>query len=239
MALRRQIQDQKEEIRQKDEELFHLKRDARNTKHMEHEAENGILMNECVRLRTIIDQLFAQMGPSALQPSETDENGTPQRKERSKDDMIQNLLQANEQFQKVDQEKDHKIIELQEYIKNIDERMNKKIKELHDNKRNHMKTIRSKNKEIQSLKGQIEGAKKDTKVYKSIEHKSRDKEALQKTEKELLRVKADLKKFKNSDKKLKSQINELEQEKIEHLLEIKELKRKNNANDSKIDILKK
>lgn len=46
MALRRQIQDQKEEIRQKDEEIFALKRDVRNTKHSEFETENGILMNE-------------------------------------------------------------------------------------------------------------------------------------------------------------------------------------------------
>lgn len=46
MALRRQLQDLREEIKNKDEEIFNLKRDIRNTKHFEFEAENNILMNE-------------------------------------------------------------------------------------------------------------------------------------------------------------------------------------------------
>jgi hypothetical protein len=114
MALRRQLQDQREEIKNKDEEISNLKRDIRNTKHFEFEAENNILMNECVRLRAIIDQLFTQMKNADPEAVSVENGSTPQRKERSKDDMIQNLLQANEQFQRVDQEKDHKIIELQE-----------------------------------------------------------------------------------------------------------------------------
>lgn len=72
----------------------------------------------------MIDQLFSQMGSDALQPP-TDEGGSPQRNERSKDDMIQNLLEANEQFQKVDQEKDSKLFEMQDQIQNIDGRLNK------------------------------------------------------------------------------------------------------------------
>jgi hypothetical protein len=35
MALKRQIHDIKEEAKAKDEEIFHLKRDVRNTKHTE------------------------------------------------------------------------------------------------------------------------------------------------------------------------------------------------------------
>jgi hypothetical protein len=46
MALRRQMQDLKEELRTKEEELFNCKRDIRNTKHIEFETENNILMNE-------------------------------------------------------------------------------------------------------------------------------------------------------------------------------------------------
>jgi hypothetical protein len=46
MALRRQINDLKEDVRVKDEELLNLKRDIRNTKYAEFETENNILMNE-------------------------------------------------------------------------------------------------------------------------------------------------------------------------------------------------
>lgn len=102
-----------------------------------------------------------------------------------------------------------------------------------------MKTIKTKNKEMQLLRGQLETAKKDTKVHKSIESKHKEKEGIVKAEKELQRVKADLKRFKTMDKKLKVQIGELEQEKKEQLLEAKELKRKNNAYEFKIDQMKK
>lgn len=46
MALRKQITDLKEDLRAKDEELLNVKRDIRNTKHLEYESENTILMNE-------------------------------------------------------------------------------------------------------------------------------------------------------------------------------------------------
>ena len=126
MALRRQIQDLKEDVRVKDEELLNIKRDIRNTKFREFETENNILMNEWVRLRAMIDQLFSKMNKSEVPENPLDTKSTPQRKDRSKDDMIQNLLRANEQFQRVDQEKDHKIMELQEQIADLDSKLTKK-----------------------------------------------------------------------------------------------------------------
>jgi chromosome segregation ATPase len=245
IALRRQIYDQKEEIKQKEEELFHVKRDVRNTKHMEYEAENNILMNECVRLRAIIDQLFGQMGPDALKEANAavgahrTDGSTPQRRERSKDDMIQNLLQANEQFQKVDQDKDHKIIELQDQLSDVEDRLNKKIRELQDIKRNNVKNIKNKNKELQQLKHQVDSNKHTSPLHPITETKDKSKEITTKFEKELSKVKADLKRFKDNDKKLKTQINELEQEKKENIYENKELKRKVNAYETKIELLKK
>lgn len=240
MALRRQIYDQKEEIKQKDEELFQIKRDVRNTKHMEYEAENNILMNECVRLRAIIDQLFGQMGPDALNEANTADGSTPQRRERSKDDMIQNLLQANDQFQKVDQEKDHKILEMQDQLADLDDRLSRKIKELQDTKRNNVKMIKTKNKELQQLKHQLDTNKQvSAPVVANNDIKDKNKEATAKLDKELTRLKAELKRFKENDKKLRTQISELEQEKKDSLYEIKELKRKINANETKIELLKK
>lgn len=234
------MQDLKEELRTKEEELFNCKRDIRNTKHIEFETENNILMNEWVRLRAIIDQLLAQMNSGQAQEQPIDNGSTPSRKERRKDDMIQNLLQANEQFQKVDQEKDHKIIELQEQLHELDSKFNKKNAQLQEVKRNHMKLVKAKNKEISTLKEQLEAApKKEIPINRSIETKQKDKEALGKVEKELTRIKSDLKRYKDNDKKLKDQITDLEQEKHSHLLEIKELKRKLNAWETKIDLLKR
>lgn len=237
MALRRQIQDLKEDVRIKDEELLNIKRDIRNTKFHEFETENNILMNECVRLRAIIDQLFAQMNKSEDNPLET--KSTPQRKDRSKDDMIQNLLRANEQFQKVDQEKDHKIMELQEQIQDLDSKLTKKNSMLQEVKRNHMKMIKAKNQEIQKLKTTTEVVPKDTPLNKSSDSKSKDKETLTKVEKELQKAKTDLKVFKDNDKKLRSTIADLEKDKQAGLDEVKELKWKINDFKTKIEILKK
>lgn len=237
MALRRQIQDLKEDVRVKDEELLNIKRDIRNTKFHEFETENNILMNECVRLRAIVDQLFAQMNKTDDNPLET--KSTPQRKDRSKDDMIQNLLRANEQFQKVDQEKDHKIMELQEQVQDLDSKLTKKSNMLQEAKRNHMKMIKTKNQEIQKLKTTTEAAPKDTPLNKSSDSKARDKESLTKIEKELQKVKSDLKVFKDNDKKLRATIADLENDKQAALDEVKELRWKISDFKTKIEILKK
>lgn len=84
------------------------------------------------------------MNSGQTQEQPIDNGSTPSRKDRRKDDMIQNLLQANEQFQKVDQEKDHKIIELQEQLHELDSKFNKKNAQLQEVKRNHMKLIKTK-----------------------------------------------------------------------------------------------
>lgn len=238
MALRRQVQELKEDVRVKDEELLNIKRDIRNTKFNEFETENNILMNEWIRLRTIIDQLFAQMNKNELTELNANNGSTPQRKDRSKDDMIQNLLRANEQFQKVDQEKDHKIIELQEQLQDFDQKLAKKNVLLQEAKRNNVKMIKAKNKEIQKYKSIAEGVNKDTPLNRSNDSKSKDKEQLSKIEKELQRVKNDLKVFKDNDKKLKTQVASLEEEKKVNLEEIKELKWKIGDLKTKIDILK-
>lgn len=153
-----------------------------------------------MRLRAIIDQLFAQMNtPPATADGGEDmpQNSSPQRKERNKDDMIQNLLQANQQFQKVDQEKDHRIMELQEIVQDLDDKLNKKNTMINDVKRNHAKILKSKNKEIQTLKAQVESTLKQTPTNKSVDQKSNVyKETAAKAEKELARVKNDLKVFK-------------------------------------------
>ena len=239
MALKRQISDLKEDIRVKDEELLNLKRDIRNTKHSEYEAENNILMNECVRLRAIIDQLFSRMNKQAAEES-TAENGFPSCHEKSKDDMIQNLLQANQQFQKVDQEKDHRIIELQQIVQDLDQKSNKKNFALNDAKRNHAKTIKSKNREIQKLKSQLDGAHKDVPLNKSIDNKVVTyKENAAKNQKELNRVRSDLKKFKEECQKAKQKILELQQTNNDQLYENRELKRKINDYKNKIDLYRK
>ena len=251
MALKRQINDLKEDVRVKDEELLILKRDMRNTKHAEFEAENSILMNELVRLRAIIDQLFAQMN----QTSENDggengdsapDNGSPNRKDSQKDEMIQNLLQANQQFQKVDQEKDHRIMELQEIVQELDDKFSKKNSALTDAKRNHTKLIKAKNKEIQKLKQQVEEAgppKGHTpgtnKSFEAKQSKEQSKETITKLEKELTRVKTDLKKYKEEFTKAKSKIGDLEDKTDAQYSENKELQRQVNNYKSKFDLFKR
>lgn len=58
-------------------------------------------------------------------------------------------------------------------------------------------------------------------------------------EKELNKIKVDLKKYKDSNTKLKSDISEMEQEKQDRIIEIRELKRKTAAYESKVKILEK
>lgn len=243
MALRRQINDLKEDVRVKDEELLNLKRDIRNTKYAEFETENNILMNEWVRLRAIIDQLFANMNKTPEGEHEGEENApqnaSPPRRDRSKDDMIQNLLQANEQFQKVDQEKDHRIMELQEIVQDLDDRLNKKNNSANDLKKNHAKVLKNKNKEIQKLKEQVETLSKETPGNKSVDQKSTAyKEAAAKAEKELARVKGDLKKYKEELQKTKAKMGEISEEKEDQVEENKELKRKINDLKTKLDLQK-
>lgn len=167
------------------------------------------------------------------------ENASPIRKDRSKDDMIQNLLQANQQFQRVDQEKDHRIMELQEIVQDIDDRLNKKNSSMNDLKRNHAKTIKGKNQEIQKLKEQVETLSKETPANKSFDKKSTIyKEAVSKAEKELTRVKGDLKKFKDELQKTKARMSEIEQQKDDQIEENKEQKRKINDLKTKLELLK-
>lgn len=239
MALKRQITDLKEDVRAKDEELLNLKRDIRNTKYAEYEAENNILMNECVRLRTVIDQLLAEMKKPTVDES-TPENGSPSRHEKSKDDMIQNLLQANQQFQKVDQEKDHRIMELQQIVQDLDQKFNKKNSALNDAKRNHAKTIKGKNREIQKLRSQLDGVHKDGNLNRSTDNKvTANKENSAKNDKEVTRLRGDLKKFKEECQKAKQKILELQQVNDNQLDENKELKRKINDYKGKIELFKK
>jgi hypothetical protein len=121
--------------------------------------------------------------------------------------------------------------------------LTKKITLLQEAKKSSSKTIKAKNKEIQTLKAQIESLQKErekeTPLNRSLETKSKDKEALAKAEKEIQRIKNELKMYKDNDKKLKTQISEFEQEKQDNLMEIKEHKRKINAYETKIELLKR
>jgi chromosome segregation ATPase len=245
MALKRQITDLKENVKVKDEELLNLKRDMRNTKYSEFESENNILMNECVRLRAIIDQLFAQMNKTSANDDDPEnpvpENGSPERKDHAKDDMIQNLLQANQQFQKVDQEKDHRIMELQEIVQELDEKFNKKSSALGEAKRNHTKVLKAKNKEIQQIKQTLDECRKDSPIgNKSFDTKNNVyKEAAAKAEKELTRVRNDLKKYKDEFQKAKSQISELKQSNDSQSEANQELQRQVTNYKNKFDLYKK
>lgn len=125
MALRKQVHDLKEELRVKNKDLAAMKRDIRSTRLFESEAENNVLVNECIRLRAYVEQLYSQMPAKDLGRSSPDVRSSPLRENKSKEDLIENLLRANEQFHKAEQEKDHKIMELQSQLIDMEAKLGK------------------------------------------------------------------------------------------------------------------
>lgn len=157
-ALKKQIKNMKEEMRQKDEETTKLTKNLRITGIQELDVEIKMFSDECTRLKHIIEEIMKQ---KAVGYTEQDINNLGERMNQQSS-LLNNIKQESNQIAGILQKKEEEIKNWKEVL----EKLEKKIKKFDSETKGNLRLRKSLNeskKEIQNLKDQLAHVKVDNK----------------------------------------------------------------------------
>lgn len=146
-ALKRQIKDLKTALKEKEDEMLAFRKNFRNTKITELDIELRSYMDECLRLRNILEDTIKSKDP-LIDP---DQASKIEEQFEQQNETISNLQQENQQLVQIVSQKDNEILEwrnlLEEYQKRLNKlrpavKDNKKLRKMNKDKKNELTKIR-------------------------------------------------------------------------------------------------
>ena len=146
-ALKRQVKELKQELKDKDEEIQAYKKNFKNTKLTELDIELRSYMDECLRLRHLLEDTVKSKDPL----TDPDQVHKIEEQFQQQNSIINNLQSENEELQQVISQKESETLEwrnlVEEYQKRINRlrpaaKDNKKLRKMNKEKKNELQRIR-------------------------------------------------------------------------------------------------
>jgi len=190
-ALKKQLREMKDDIRNKDEDAKKMRKNLKITRLQETEIEIRMFSDECTRLKHIIEEIMKQKA-SGYSPQDV---AALEERINQQAALIKNIKQENGEMANAVQKKDEEINNWKDVATKLGKKLSKLESESKENVKNRKMMTDSK-KEMQKLRDQLSALKSNNKDKETIAFRSRIDE--------LLRKQAELHdKMEQKDKKIK------------------------------------
>ena len=174
-ALKKQIRDMKDEIRQKEEEAKKFRKNLKITKIQETEVEIKMFSDECTRLKHIIEEIVKQKSVGYT-PQEV---AAIEDKINQQAMLLKKIKQENTEMATVIQKKEEETNNWKEVANKLSKKVSRMEVETKENIKVR-KNVTDTKKELQKLKDQLSSLKSNNKDKESAAYKSRIDELLRK-----------------------------------------------------------
>lgn len=156
-ALKRQVKELKMEVAAKDEENQKLRRNIKATKLHEFEVEMKMYVDECTRLRHMLEEVVRSKDPLA----DPEELANIEEHFQQQNILIQNIKQENAELASVFQQKEEECKHWKEVVTDMEKKLSKQSREMKENKKVR-KNAKDKEKEINKLRQEVAVLKKSS-----------------------------------------------------------------------------
>ncbi len=230
LALKKQLRENKDEIRIKEEEIKKLKKSLKITRLQETEVEIKMFSDECTRLKHIIEEIMKQKA-AGYTPEDV---AVIEQKIAEQDALIRGVKQQNAEMAELVRKKDEEISNWRDVTNKLKSRLTKMENETKENVKNR-KLMTETKKEMQKLKEQLntlKGSNKDNKEI--VGYKARIEELLRKQTELNEKLDAKEKKIKSLESRLSEDSQSKEKEREQELAKLRQKMKESEAELSEL-----